>query len=44
MAYEYGMDKKGKGKRGEGFWLRKLGEWETAENESGEMLMRRLLT
>lgn len=31
MAYTYDQDEK------EGFWLRKLGEWDTAENETGAL-------
>ena len=41
IAFEYGVgpttvaSAKGKGKANDGFWLRKMGEWETAENENG---------
>ncbi|CAD6568275.1 MAG: hypothetical protein TREMPRED_004417 [Tremellales sp. Tagirdzhanova-0007] len=41
IAYEYGVGSsvtpsvKGKGKASDGFWLRKIREWETAENENG---------
>ncbi len=41
IAFEYGIGSsdmisvKGKGKATEGFWMRKIGEWETAENENG---------
>ncbi|KAK4685029.1 hypothetical protein P7C73_g5125, partial [Tremellales sp. Uapishka_1] len=38
IAFEYGLSEKGKEKvqTGKGaFWLRKVGEWETAENENG---------
>ena len=44
VAFEYGLaatnttSTKGKGKAdGNGFWLRRIGEWETAENENGEI-------
>ncbi len=42
IAFEYGLGSdtepsvKGKGKASDGFWMRKIGEWETAENENGE--------
>ena len=43
IAYEYGVGSsvtpsvKGKGKASDGFWLRKIREWETAENENGKL-------